>query len=135
MPITGLSGFVLTSATGAKSRFHPDLRQLRSDRDRHALGELDVVHYAERPVARIRAPVRGLQPGDVTAFLVDSDEKLGALRAQVVGERPQLVAALDVPGVEGATPPSPSPTRRRTQSGATGPRTGKMQFEARRSSS
>ena len=34
---------------------HPDLRQLRSDRDRHALGELDVVHYAERPAARIRA--------------------------------------------------------------------------------
>ena len=54
-PITGLSGLMLTSATGAKFRFTPTAARSAADRGRDLLGQRDVVDGAERPVAGIRA--------------------------------------------------------------------------------
>ena len=64
------------------------------------LGELDVVHDPERPVPRVRAAGIRLEPGHVAALLVDRDDEVGLLGAKVVGQRAELLPALDVPGVE-----------------------------------
>ena len=53
---------------------------------------------------------------DVAALLVDRDHEVVSLRAQVVRERAQLLAALDVPGIEHDTAesfgdPPPYPVR------------------------
>ena len=77
--------------------------ELRSERGRHALCQLDVVDDAEGAVARVRASGRGLEPRHVAAFLVDRDQHVVALGAQIVGQRAQLLGALDVPRVEDDT--------------------------------
>ena len=74
--------------------------ELGAQRRRDALGQLDVVHHAERSVARVRASGACLETRHVAALLVDGDQHVVALRAEVVRERPQLLSALDVPGVE-----------------------------------
>ena len=135
IPITGFCGFVLTSATGAKSRFTPTSASSAPIDGGHALGELDVVDDAERAVARVRAPGRGLEPRHVAALLVDRDHEVGR------SERRSSVSArscsrLSTFQAYRTTPPRPSASRRRTQSGATGPsKPGRMQLEASRSSS
>ncbi len=76
------------------------VRQLGAQRRRDALAQLDVVDDPERCVPRIRAAGRRLEPCHVAALLVDRDDEVLALRAQLGGQRAQLLAALDVPRVE-----------------------------------
>ena len=54
----------------------------------------------ERGVPRVRAPRCGLHARDVAALLVDRDHEVVSLRAQVIREQAQLLAAFDVPGIE-----------------------------------
>ena len=100
MPITGFCGFVLTSATGAKSRFTPAAASSApSDAATRSVSSTSST-TPSAPLPGYELPVRRLEPGDVAALLVDRDQHVAALGAQVVGERAELLAALDVPRVE-----------------------------------
>ena len=57
MPITGFCGFVLTSATGARSTSTPARRQVGAHRPRDLLGQLDVVDDAEAAFPGYELPV------------------------------------------------------------------------------
>ena len=85
---------------GSKVEVDAGLGELRPERCRDAVGELDVVDRAQRAVARIRAAAGRLEPCDVAAFLVDRDEHMLALCTEVRRQRTQLVATLDIPGVQ-----------------------------------
>ena len=85
---------------GSEVEVDADSGELRPERRRDALGELDVVDHAQRAVARIRAAAVRLEPRDVAAFLVDRDDHVLAFCAEVGRQRAQLVATLDVPGVQ-----------------------------------
>ena len=91
-PITGLSGFVLMSATGA--RFERDARraELVGDGAADLLGERDVVDRAERQWAGNGAATGRFEPGDVAALLVDRDDRRGG-HPQRLRQRLQLLRA------------------------------------------
>ena len=116
IPITGFSGFVLTSATGARFRFTP--ASTRSAPIAAATSSVsDVVDFAERGVPRIRASRRRLEPRHVAALFVDRDQDVLALGPQLSRQHRELLSALDVPGVEddAAEPlvePAPDPVGR-----------------------
>ncbi len=63
-------------------------------------GEVDVVDRAERVVAGEGGPGADLQPGDVAALLVDGDEDVLALLAQLRGQRGELLRGVDVAAEE-----------------------------------
>ena len=136
MPITGFCGFVLTSATGAKSRLTPAAASsapseaaTRSLKPTSSTTPSAAFPGYELPVAassRVTSP-----PSSSIATITSS--RFGA---QVGGQRAELLRALDVPGVEddaaeplGEAPRVPS----RARSGPSKP--GRMQLEASRSSS
>ena len=85
---------------GCEVEIHAHFGELGADRGSDALRELDIVDDSERAVARIRAPGRRLEPRHVAAFFIDRDQDVRTLGAEVVRERAQLFAALDVPGVQ-----------------------------------
>ena len=60
-PITGLSGFVLTSATGARSCVDPDRPELVAERTGDRCRQPDVVDRAEREVPGHRAAAEPLR--------------------------------------------------------------------------
>ena len=60
-------------------------------------GQRDVVDDPEREVARVRAAVLPLEPGDVAALLVDREQQAGERRR----ERTELIAVADVVREEG----------------------------------
>lgn len=64
-------------------------------------GQVHVVDRAEGEVAGERGTLPDLQPGDVTAFLVDRDEDVLALGPQLRGERGDLLGRLDVAAEQG----------------------------------
>ena len=111
--MTGFRGFVLTSATGARSWVTPDVAQRAGDRAGDGLGQRRVVDLAERQRSRHRAPARRLEPRHVAALLVDRDDRLRR-DADRRRQRPQLLRVADVareeddaaePGVELAQQP------------------------------
>ncbi len=79
---------------------HAGRRELGAERGRDPLGELDVVDDTERAVAGVGAARCSLESGDVAALLVDRDHGVGLLGEEIARQRCQLLAALDVPGVE-----------------------------------
>ena len=116
IPITGLSGFVFTSATGARFRFTPDGGELGRDRGGDRLGQLHVVDDAEAERARERAPVLDLEPRHVAALLVERDQQPRRVLPQRRRQRGQLLPVVDVRGEEAdaAEPvrePRPQPVR------------------------
>ena len=104
MPITGFCGFVLTSATGAKSRLTPVAASSVPSEVATRSVKPDVVDDAEGGVPRVRAAGGRLEPRHVAAFLVDRDDHICSFGAQIVGQRAELLRALDVPGVEDDAP-------------------------------
>ena len=97
---------------GREVQVHADLGEIRSDRRRHLLGELDVVDGAEGGVSRVGAAGGGLEPRHVAALLVDPDEDGIALRPERSGQGGELLAALDVPREEDdPAEPLPQPTK------------------------
>ena len=85
---------------GREVEVDPGSSELRAHGRPDALGQVDVVHDAERAVPRVRASGRGLEPRHVATLLVDRDQQVVALGAQVVRQRAQLLGALDVPCVQ-----------------------------------
>ena len=69
-PITGLRGSRLTSATGARSTVTPALRQPPPDCRVHRFGGCRVVERTERGGTRSRTAHPRVEPGHVTALLV-----------------------------------------------------------------
>ncbi len=100
MPMTGFCGFVLTSATGAKSRLTPaSASSAPSDAATLSLSSTS----STTPSAAFpgyELPRRRLEPCHVAALLVDRDDEVLAFRAQLGGQCTELLAALDVPGIE-----------------------------------
>ncbi len=102
---------------------HADIHEIPRDRGGDLLGQVDVVHRAERRVARIRASGRTLEARDVAAFLVDRDENIATRLPKRGGQRAKLVSTLDVAreehdSAEALVQPARDP-RRRLESGKT----------------
>ena len=85
---------------GGEIEVRADSGELGADRSADVPRELDVVDRAERVVAGIATPARGIEPGDVAALLVDRNEQVGTLAAQLGGQPSDLLTALDVPREE-----------------------------------
>ena len=94
--MTGLSGLELTSADGAQLRLTPQAASRRPSSRATARVSSDVVHRAERVVAGEGGAGAHLQAGDVAALLVDRDQHVVPLGAQLRGERGQLAGRGDV---------------------------------------
>ena len=121
-PITGLRGFVFTSATGARSRLIAAGGELAADRRRDRARSASTSSTA--PSARLpgyELPVRGLEPGDVAALLVDRDQRLGPLGADRGASAPRAARGRATLRANRTTPPSPPASSRRTQSGGASP--------------
>ncbi len=76
VPMTGLSGLLLTSASGREVEGDADGGELGADPAPDVLGEREVVDGAEGRGAEHRARLAGVQPADVAALLVDRDHRV-----------------------------------------------------------
>ena len=108
---------------GREVQVHAGARQLAGDRARDLLRQRDVVDGAEREVAGVRAAVLRLEPGDVSALLVDRDQELGPLGAEGCRQLGELPGIADVVGEEGdpaepALEPARDPLRARRDRGS-----------------
>ncbi len=132
MPITGFSGFVFTSATGARFRFTPTSARsapidaaTRSVRPTSSTAPSAALPGYELPVAtssRVTSPPSSSIPTSSSP----------SARSDDVSER--SCAALSTFQPKSTTPPRPSASLRRIQSGATGPsKPGRMHASASRS--
>ena len=116
-PITGLSGFVFTSATGARFMFTPTAASSPGDRGRDRRGQREVVDDARaRSCPGYELPDRGLEPRDVAALLVDRDEEPRRVVRAATPSAPQAARGRGRCGEE-QTPPSPPSSHGSTQSG------------------
>src|SRR5262249_16641154 len=86
---------------GREVEVDPYGRQVGADRRRDPFGQLDVVDGAEGAVPGVGAAAGDLEPGDVAALLVDSDQRVARPRAHGARQPGERVA--DVEG-EGADP-------------------------------
>ena len=94
--MTGLSGLELTSADGAQLRLTPHAASRRPSSRATARVSSSVVDGAEGEVAGEGGAGAHLQPGDVTALLVDGDQHVVPLGPQLGGERGELLGRGDV---------------------------------------
>ena len=72
---------------------HADRSELGRDRRRDGLGQRRVVDGAERGAGGVRAPRLPLEPRDVAALLVDREQDVVALRAQLTAQRREAARA------------------------------------------
>src|SRR3954470_7817844 len=74
----GTDGGVVVGAVDVHGRRHvegdTDRGQFAADRAVDRAGQVDVVHYAQGRVARVRAAVGVAEPGDVASLLVGRDD-------------------------------------------------------------
>src|SRR5207248_2021746 len=68
---------------GRQVHVHARDRQLGPDRSGHAVGQPDVVDRSERQVAGERRATVGLEPSHVAALLVDRDQHIAQLAAEI----------------------------------------------------
>ena len=113
-PITGLSGLLLTSATGARSRSMPAAASSAPTSAAGVAGQVEVVDGSERGGAEDRAAAARVQPGDVAALLVDRDHRSrgGPVDGVVSAATASGPSAVLEPNRQ--TPPSPSASRSAT---------------------
>ncbi len=98
--MTGFCGFVLTSATGAKSRLTPTAASSAPiDAATRSVSSTSST-TPSAPLPGYELPGRRFEPRDVAPLLVDRDDDVGSLRVEVARELRELLAALDVPGVQ-----------------------------------
>ena len=100
IPMIGLSGFVFTSATGARSRLTPTLARSAPIASATSRVSSTSSTCSERPVPGIRAAGLGLEPRHVAALLVDRDEHVVAHAAERLVERAELLAVDGVARIE-----------------------------------
>ena len=110
-PITGLSGFELMSASGAKLRLTPTARSSSATDARDLGGQVEVVDAAEQRVAGIRRAGRVVQARDVAALLVDRDER------ERVGGTDRVREGADLPARDDVLAEQADPAEAGTQPG------------------
>ena len=94
--MTGLSGLELTSADGAQLRLTPQAASRRPSSWATARVSSGSSTRAEGEVAGEGGAGTHLQAGDVAALLVDGDQHVVPLRAQLGGEGGELLGRGDV---------------------------------------
>ena len=74
----------------------PDSGEISAQGTAHRPRQLDVVDRAERVGAGVRAAFGELEPGDVTALLVETDQEVRVLRAERGGQATRRPLVADV---------------------------------------
>ena len=110
----------------------PERGQVGADRPVDRLGQRDVVHRAERGVARVRAAVRVRHPGDVAALLVDRDHRVAPAAAGAASRSARWLPGAEMFWPNRVTPARPRPSASSIQPGADNPGKGGMRIASAR---